>query len=251
MDLDLRGKIAVVTGASAGIGRAIAELFGEQGVKTLLVARRADLLAELADKIEASGGPRPVTVAAALTKYEQVGKVKEALAASYGRLDILVNVIGGTRPLDINVTEDQFVETLNFNFGPARWLTHMLLPIFVEQKSGRIINFAGTNEAREMNGAAIAKAATQAWSKGLSLELGKYGVTINCIIPGRVDTPQLNRVIPDLEERAAFAKEFIPLGRDGKPREIANFVAFLASDYSSYMTGEVLRIDGGKDRFAF
>ena len=121
-----------------------------------------------------------------------------------------------------------------------------------ERRWGRIINITGTTEPRGLNAAYSAKAATHAWAKGLSREIGKFGITINSLAPGRIMSEQIqNRINPGDENREQFARDFIPLGYFGEPRDMAYIVTFLASPKARYITGELLSIDGGMRRFAF
>ena len=152
---------------------------------------------------------------------------------------------------------------LRVNFWPALRLAHALVPGMVERRFGRIINVTGSSEPKSMplygdlerssflNAATPAKTAVHAWAKGLSREVGPYGVTVNSIPPGRIVTEQTQRRYPDEEKRAAYARERIPVGRFGEADEFASLVLYLCSDIAGYITGEILHVDGGMRSFAF
>ena len=251
MDFEFKGHTALVTGASQGIGRAIAKGLAAQGVKVAMAARRVDLLAEVASDIRASGGSEPVAIAADL--YPE--GASEALAAkalsALGHVDILVNSAGGSRPIGIDASKEVWMEGLTLNFLRIRELTHALLPGMRERGWGRVINLTGTSEPRMLNAAFSAKAAVHVWAKGLSREIAKDGVTIHCIQPGRIRSEQISKRYPTLESELAFAREEIPMGRFGEPEELANLAIFLASPLASYLTGTVIPVDGGMYRYAF
>ena len=139
---------------------------------------------------------------------------------------------------------------MTLNFTRIRQLTHALLPSMIEKKWGRVINISGKSEPERMIAAHPAKAAIHAWSKGLSREIGKHGITINCIPPGRIMSEQIRRKYSP-EFRAKQSAEEIPVGRYGEPEELASLAVFLASPVARYITGAVLPVDGGLRRYAF
>jgi 3-oxoacyl-[acyl-carrier protein] reductase len=250
MDLQLTGKCAVVTGASAGIGRAIAVGLGAEGVRVALVARRMALLDSLAEEMRAEGSPEPVVIAADVMEPDAPERIAAQSLAVLGRVDILVNCAGGSRPLPIDAPEERWQEAMTLNFTRVRQLTHALLPAMIEQGWGRIINITGKSEPEGLNAAFSAKAAVHAWSKGLSREVGQYGITINCIPPGRIMSEQIERNYPP-DYRAEHASQEIPVGRYGEPEELACLAVFLASPIARYITGAVLPVDGGLRRYSF
>lgn len=259
--IDLAGRLAVVTGASAGIGRATAIALASAGADVLAVARRREPLEELAVR-EVAGRITPVV--ADLTDPEGTRAVLEAVQA-LGRLDILVNAAGGSRTVAIDSPEEAWVEAMELNFGSLRRLTHALLPFLLEAgEHGRIVCVTGSSEpatnpvfgdaSRQsaLNAANSAKAAVHAWAKGLSREVGRHGVTVNSVAPGTVLTEQLARIFPtDADRERHVAEMGIPLGRFGRPEELADAILFLASPLARYVTGEILHVDGGKRRHAF
>ena len=168
-----------------------------------------------------------------------------------GRVDILVNAAGGSRPIPFDAPVETWNEGMMVNFFRLRELTHALLPAMIQSKWGRIINITGSTEPRNVNVANAAKAAVHAWAKGLSREMGKYGITVNSIQPGRIKSEQMTRQYPTEESRREFSQREIPVGRFGEPRELADLAVFLASPRAGYITGTVIPVDGGMSRFAF
>ncbi len=181
---------------------------------------------------------------------DTVDRIVAESMASLGRVEVLINCAGGSRPLPIDAPEERWQEAMTLNFTRVRQLTHALLPGMIEQGWGRIVNITGKSEPEGLNAAFSAKAAVHAWSKGLSREIGQYGITINCIPPGRIMSEQIARNYP-LEYRAEHAAAEIPVGRYGEPEELACLAVFLASPIARYITGTVLPVDGGLRRYSF
>jgi 3-oxoacyl-[acyl-carrier protein] reductase len=250
MDLQLKGRTALVTGASTGIGRAIARGLGGEGVAVVAVARRAELLETLAGEMAAAGAPRPTTVACDVMADDAPARISDAALKALGHVDILVNCAGGSRPLPVDAPEERWVEAMTLNFTRPRQLTHAILPSMAAGKWGRIINITGKSEPEGLNAAFSAKAAVHAWSKGLSREIGKHGITINCIPPGRIISEQILRNYPE-DYRKRHAAEEIPVGEYGQPEDLAVLAVFLASPLARYITGAVIPVDGGLRRYSF
>jgi 3-oxoacyl-[acyl-carrier protein] reductase len=251
MDLQLKDKKALVTGASMGIGRAIAKGLAAEGVKICVAARRKPLLEELVKEIAAAGGTRPEIVEIDMMEPGAPEKLARAAQQALGGVDILVNSAGGSKPaLPIDAPETQWEESMTLNFTRIRQLTHALLPGMIGKNWGRVINISGKSEPERMIAAHPAKAAIHAWSKGLSREVGKHGITVNCIPPGRIMSEQIRRKYSP-EFRAKQSAEDIPVGRYGEPEELAVLAVFLASPVACYITGAVLPVDGGLRRYAF
>lgn len=252
MDLELNGRIALVTGTSVGIGREIAKTFAAEGMRLAIVARRGELLRELQDEIVETGATRPLAIVQDVTAPGAHTAICDQVLAEYGHIDVLVNNAGGSRPIPVDAPEEAWEEAMALNFTAVRRLTHAFLPTMTERRWGRIINITGTSEPRGLNAAYSAKAAVHAWAKGLSREIGKFGITINSLAPGRIISEQIvNRINPGDEHREQFARDFIALGYFGEPKDMAYAVTFLASPRARYITGELLSIDGGMRRFAF
>jgi 3-oxoacyl-[acyl-carrier protein] reductase len=251
MDLQLAGKTALVTGASMGIGRAIAKGLAAEGVKVCVAARRRALLEDLGKEIVAAGGAAPAIVEIDIMPEGSPAKLAGAAARALGPIDILVNSAGGSNPaLPIDAPEEKWQEAMTLNFTRLRQLTHAVLPGMIGRKWGRVINISGKSEPERLIAAHPAKAAIHAWAKGLSREVGQHGITVNCIPPGRIMSEQIRRKYSP-EFRAKQSAEEIPMGRYGEPEELAALAVFLASPVAGYITGAVLPVDGGLRRYAF
>ena len=250
MDLQLEGRLAVVTGASIGIGRGIALGLAREGARVALVARRKELLDAVSDEIVSKGGDRPVIIVENLLSEGAAERIAAAALEQLGAVDILVNNAGGSRPFKLDATEEQWAEALTLNFTRQRQLTHRLLDQMIARNFGRIINITGKSEPDGINGAFCAKAAVHSWAKGLSREVGKHGVTVNCLPPGRIMSEQIRRNYTP-EYRQWQAENEIPVGRYGEPEDVANIVCFLASPLAGYITGAVIPVDGGLRRYQF
>ena len=250
MDLGIAGKTGLVTGASSGIGRGIARALGGEGVRLAITARRRDRLEALADEIAANGGPRPVVIDCDFMREEAPEIIARAALDALGTVAILVNNAGGSRRFTLASTEAQWDEAITLNFTRQRQLTHRLLPQMIEQRWGRIISVTGKSEPEGINGAFCAKAAMHSWAKGLSREVGKHGITVNSIPPGRIMSEQIERNYSP-EYREWQSEHEIAVGEYGQPADIAHLACFLASPLARYITGAVIPVDGGLRRYQF
>lgn len=250
MDLYLKGKTAVVTGASQGIGRAIAKELAIEGVTVLATARNEELLKSLKDEIAAAGGVEPVTLVQDFVAPDGPEKIAAAALVSLGHVDILVNNTGRSRPVDVVGPEDAWTGSMTMDFDRHRQLTQQLLPHFIERKQGAILNLVSTYELRTLNVSAVAKAAVVAWSKQLAGQLGQHGIRVNCLQPGLIDTENIRPYFPG-DERKKFAEREIPLGDFGEPQDMANMAVFLVSPRAKYITGTVAVVDGGMRHHPF
>jgi 3-oxoacyl-[acyl-carrier protein] reductase len=246
LDLQLKGKTALVTGASMGIGRGIAAALAAEGVKLAVVARRRNLLEELEKELKT----KLVIIEQDFMQEGAPQKIAQAALAGLGAVDILVNNAGGSRRFNLDTTEEQWHEAITLNFTRQRQLTHQLLKQMIGRKWGRIINITGKSEPEGINGAFAAKAAMHAWAKGLSREVGKHGITVNSIPPGRIDSEQIRRNYTP-EFRKHESEHDIPVGEYGQPEDLANLACFLASPRARYITGTVIPVDGGLRRYQF
>ena len=251
MDLQLKNKTALVTGASVGIGRGIAKALAAEGVKLAISARRADKLQEVADEIVAAGGHRPVIIESDLYPEDAAAKLTAAAIQGLGHVDILVNNAGGSRSFkDLHVSEEAWQEANTLNFHRPRQVADALVDQMIARKWGRIINITGKSEPDHVNGAFCAKAGIHSWAKGLSRMVGPHGITVNCIPPGRIHSEQIFRNYTP-EYRQWQCENEIPMGRYGEPEDMANLVTFLSSPLASYITGAVIPVDGGLRRYQF
>ena len=250
MDLQLRGKTALVTGASMGIGCAIAKMLAIEGVRVATVARRIELMEAMADEVVAAGGVRPVLVRQDIMVEDAAEILRDAAYAELGHVGILVNNAGGSRVLPIDAPEARWVEAMTLNFTRQRQIAHALLPKMIDRRWGRIINITGKSEPDHLNAAFSAKAALHAWAKGLSREVGQFGVTVNSIPPGRIMSEQIRRNYPQ-DFRQSFAETEIPVRYWGEPEDLAVMAVWLASPLARYITGTVIPVDGGLRRYQF
>jgi 3-oxoacyl-[acyl-carrier protein] reductase len=250
MELDLKAKTALVTGASIGIGRGIALALAREGVRLAIMARRRELLEEVAIEIAASRGGRPVLIVEDFMQEGAPERIAKTALDGLEAVDILVNNAGGSRPFKLDASEEQWHEAMTLNFTRQRQLTHRLLPQMMARKWGRVINITGKSEPEGLNGAFAAKAAMHSWAKGLSREVGRHGITVNSIPPGRIVSEQILRNYSP-ERRAHESAHEIPVGEYGQPEDIAHLVCFLASPLARYITGAVIPVDGGMRRYQF
>ena len=251
MDLQLQGRTALVTGASVGIGRGIAQALAAEGVRLALTARRLDKLREVAAEILASGGAEPVIFEQDMLAEDAAPRIAQRALEGLGNVDILVNNAGGSRSFkDLHVSEEAWNEAITLNFHRPRQLGDALIDQMIERRWGRIINITGKSEPDHVNGAFCAKAGLHSWAKGLSRMVGPQGITVNCIPPGRIHSEQIFRNYTP-EYRQWQCENEIPMGRYGEPEDLANLVCFLASPKASYITGAVIPVDGGLRRYQF
>jgi 3-oxoacyl-[acyl-carrier protein] reductase len=244
VELGLKGRTAIVCGASAGMGLAIAEALAEEDANVVMFARRRDLLERHAERLNA------LPVRGDLTNPADLERLVERTLAAFGGIDILVNNGGGPpRTQAAGVDPEQIELAVELLLISAARLTNLCLPHLRASGHGRIVNITSSSVREPIANLALSNAVRPGvigWAKTLARELGPDGVTVNSIAPGRIDTERLHEVYPDGPTEADL--EGIALRRIGRPREIADVVAFLASDRAAYVTGAVVPVDGGLTR---
>ena len=249
MNLGLEGKTALITAASGGIGSGIAGALADAGVRVAISARTDAALEQVAGSLAARAGGRPVIVVGDVCAQDGPAHIAaEASTALGGPIDILVNNAGGARPATGEADDAFWDEAMTLNFVAARRLTELIAPGMKARNWGRIINISGATMAPRLNGAAPAKAALVSWSRTLSSELGPYGVTVNTIAPGRINSAQIEKLHPTAQAKADYIKQNIPAGYFGEPHDIGHLVAFLASPLARYINGAAIPVDGGAVR---
>jgi len=238
-------RLAIVTGAARGIGRAIVFELLKQGRKVAGLDLNAEQLGEL-EKVAAEAGYSVITRQVDITQTEKLTEVLEKLADEHGGIGILVNNAGITRDrLMIQMDDEDFDKVISVNLRAAFVATRIAARSMVRNKFGRLVHISSVAGVMGQAGSAnysASKAGLIGMSKSIAREVGKKNVTSNCIAPGFIMT-EMTEVLPDAVKEAA--KAVIPMKRFGKPEEIARAVAFLASDEAGYITGQVLCVDGG------
>ena len=241
----LKDKVALVTGASQGIGRDTALALAEAGAKVAAAARNEEKLASLVNEIAGKGG-EALAVKMDVADAEQVKAGFKQALEKFGRLDILVNNAAITRDgLAMRMKLDDWDAVIRTNLTGAHLCIQQALPVMMRAKAGRIINISSV--VAEMGNAGqanyvAAKAGLVGLTKAIAIEIASRNITVNAVAPGFVETPMtdvlLDKVKEDLKTR-------IPLGRMGSPRDVAAAIVFLASDEAAYITGHVLDVNGG------
>ncbi len=247
MDLGLKGRTALVTGASSGLGLATAEALAGEGANVSMFARRRDLLEREADRIGALAVRGDVTIP------KDLERAVETTVAAFGGLDILVWNSGGPPPGGgADVTPESLEAALELLFIPAVRLVQLCLPYLERSDGGRILAITSIAAKEPVNHLALSNAlrpGLTGWLKSLSRDLGPQGITVNCVAPGNIATARLDQLYPDGPTAADLAG--IPLGRWGDPREFGDVVCFVASERARYVTGQTFVVDGGLQRALF
>jgi 3-oxoacyl-[acyl-carrier protein] reductase len=243
--MTLSGRVALVTGASQGIGRACAVKLAQSGATLALAARSQDKLSELATEIEAAGG-KSVAFQLDVSDEEQIKSTFKAVVAQFGKIDILVNNAGITRDqLVMRMKRADWDAVLNTNLTSAYLCTQQAITSMLKQRWGRIVNitsiFGQTGQAGQANYAA-SKAGLIGLTMAIAREVGSRNITCNAVAPGFIETAMTSGLDEDFKQNAV---KMIPLGRVGTPEDVAGAVAFLASEEASYITGHVLNVNGG------
>lgn len=246
MKKELSGKVALVTGAGRGIGKAIALKLAEQGATVLVNYKGSGERAlEVVSQIEETGGCAEA-VCCNVADFEACGRMVEEIIAKYNRVDILVNNAGITRDnLLMRMTEEEYDSVLDTNLKGAFNTMRYLSRFFLKQRSGKIINISSVSGVLGNAGQAnysASKAGLIGLTKSVARELASRGICVNAVAPGFVDT-DMTKNMPEKAREAALGT--IPMNRMGRPEDIAETVAFLACSGSDYITGQVICVDGG------
>ena len=252
MELGLKGKVAAITGGSEGIGRATALRLAELGASVAICARRSDVLERTGAEIKKYGG-EVLTVVADAARPEDMPRFIEEVVRRFGRLDIVVNNAGGTGQAAFDTVDDPaFQHDMDIKVYAQIRTTRAAVPHMKKQGGGRIINL--NMVAAKQPGAAqfpttVSRAAGLALTKGLSQELAASNILVNAVAVGKIKSMQQERRAKksglSVEDHYTKTGKTVPLGRMGEAEEVANVIAFLASDAASYITGTCINVDGG------
>ena len=248
----LKDRVAIVTGASSGIGQATAKLFAQEGAKVVIAARTSERLGRVAGQISQLGGDC-LALPTDISQPHQVEQLVQRTVDRFGRIDILLNNAGALPapgPL-VDMEEAEWDKVFSVNTKGVYWTVRCVWPLMEKQGNGVIINTASVIAFKGVAGMAAycgSKAAVVMLTRALALEGAPLGIRVNCVCPGFIDTPMndwLGSLQPDREMWLNDMHTQIPLERSGTSREIAQANLFLASDDSSYMTGQTMTLDGG------
>lgn len=251
LKVDLSGKVAIVTGASRGIGRAIALALARDGADILVNARsNIGEARKVAGKIE-SMGRRVLVILADVSNKEDVDNMVKKTIEVFGKIDILVNnagVVGSTVPIQ-ELKEEDWDRIISVDLKGTFLCCKAVVPHMINRRSGKIVNIssiAGKEGNANMTAYSAAKAGIIGFTKALSEEVARYGIRVNCVCPALIETELAERMD---KQQAEYLKSKIPLGRLGKPEEVAELVKFLVSDASDFIAGQAYNIDGGRGKY--
>jgi 3-oxoacyl-[acyl-carrier protein] reductase len=240
----LTNKTAIITGGGSGIGQACAWAFYQEGANVVLFGRREDKLKETAQEL----GSRAMTVSGDMTRSEDLDRLVQETLSKFHRIDILVNNAGLFKGAPLHeISDEQYDEMMNINMRAVFQLTRRVLPVMMEQKSGNIIHISsilGIIAVPQVAVYNISKGALNQFSRSIAVEYGSYGIRSNSICPGLIETDMTADLMKDEALMQEWSKGY-PIGRFGKPEDVASTCLFLASDESSFITGTVLPVDGG------
>lgn len=264
MNLGLQDKVAIVLAASKGLGRASAEALAAEGARVVIGSRNSEQLAQTARDIHEKTGSAVLAVPTDVTKPNDLEAIVEATVREFGRIDILVNNAGGPPPGTFEQFGDaQWEAAFQLNLLSNVRMVRLVLPHMRQLQKGRIINIVSTSVKVPIDGLLLSNAirtGVVGLAKTLSIELAPANITVNNVCPGRILTDRIRQTtrLPEKMQQGMSEEEVlreaardIPLGRVGKPEELAALVAFLASEQAGYITGTTIQVDGGLTRALF
>jgi 3-oxoacyl-[acyl-carrier protein] reductase len=250
MNLNLKNKVAIVTGGSAGLGKAIALSLANEGVHVAISGRNQNALNRTATELESITGRKVFVFTGDMSKADSVKNFVDGVIAKFDTVHLLINNVGkGFRSLFTAIEIDKWISSFEINLMSAIYAANAVLPYMQVQKWGRIVNItalSATEPNRELAASNVVKSGLLSFSKTLSQELAGDNILVNCISPGLIESPQNERYFSGTERKEAISG--IPLGRFGNPEELADVVTFLCSERASYITGHNLIVDGGMSR---
>lgn len=244
---DLTGKVAIVTGASRGLGQYYARALAKAGADLVITSRRADALCPMKAEIEAIGR-KALPLELDVCDYDSIQKMVEDAYAFYGKIDVLVNNAGcNIRKPAVDVTWEDWNQVLNTNLRGSFFVAQAVARKMIPVQSGRIINIGSVTSVFGYAGITpycASRGGVKQMTMSLADDLGQYGITVNCLAPGWFKTEQ-NKVLYENKEWLEYLCDRIPLKRPGHPDDLDGIIVFLASDSSRYMTGQTILVDGG------
>jgi len=258
MDLKLNNKVALILASSKGLGKAIATSLAAEGAKVIISSRNQQELTQTAQEIKNLTGNEVTVIAADVSKVEDVEKLVTQVGNSFGHIDILLNNAGGP-PFDKfeHFDDEQWQKAFELNLLSFARLSRLVLPYMKKTGSGRIINIISGSVKAVLANSVLStsmRMGVVGMAKLMADEFGPYNITVNNVAPGMILTDRIKHTLPkdaDPEEALKERAKNIPLGRIGKPEELANLVTFLTSDAASYITGTTIQVDGGANRSIF
>lgn len=258
MNLNLTNKVAVVLAASKGLGRAIATALSAEGAKVIIGSRNEAELQQTANEISAQTGNEVIAIPVDVSQSDQLNNFIEQAAAKFGRVDILLNNAGGP-PFDKfeNLDDEQWQKAFEQNLLSFARTSRQVLPYMQKTGSGRIINIISGSVKSVLANSVLSttmRMGVVGMAKMMADEFGPYNITVNNVAPGLILTDRIKHTLPkniDPEQAIKEKAKAIPLGRIGKPEELAALVTFLASEQAAYISGTTIQVDGGANRGIF
>lgn len=248
---DITGKVAIVTGGASGIGRAIALALAESGANVVIADRALDGAEEMAREIESAGG-KAIATKTDVTDSKEVEQMVQRTIEKFGKIDILINNAGIiARSSVMDMREEELDRTFEVNLKGVVLCSQAAARHMIEQKSGKIVNMGSSLSSRasvcNLSGGGAdycaSKAAVQAFTRTLAMELGSYGINVNAVAPGTTNTPMHEGL---WEVATIYFQNSVPLGRLAEPEDIADVVLFLVTDAARYITGQTIHVNGGQ-----